>query len=106
MTAGGSTSAGAGVPGGAADEKKSASTDQHINVKVMAPDQSEVFFKIKRSTPLLKLMNAYCERQGKQRQTVRFMYDGHRVEEHATPDQLDMEDGDAIDAMVEQLGGC
>ncbi|EGF79132.1 hypothetical protein BATDEDRAFT_90152 [Batrachochytrium dendrobatidis JAM81] len=100
MTAGGSAS---DVP---EDKKAAAPTDQHINVKVMAPDQGEVFFKIKRSTPLLKLMNAYCERQGKQRGTIRFMYDGNRVEEHATPDQLDMDDGDVIDAMVEQLGGC
>ena len=33
------------------------------------------------------------------------MYEGKRLEETATPDQLDMEDGDSIDAMVEQVGG-
>ncbi|KAL2918799.1 SUMO protein smt3 [Polyrhizophydium stewartii] len=85
------------------DEKKDSL--QHINIKVVAPDQSEVFFKIKRTTPLSKLMNAYCERQGKQRSSVRFMFDGARVEDHATPEQLEMEDGDAIDVMVEQVGG-
>ncbi|KAI8927102.1 putative ubiquitin-like protein [Entophlyctis helioformis] len=80
--------------------------DKHINVKVAAPDGSEVFFKIKRSTPLAKLMNAYCERQGKQRDMVRFMFEGQRVPDEATPDTLDMEDGDSIDAMIEQVGGC
>ena len=36
----------------------------HINIKVKAQDGSEVFFKIKRSTNLKKLMEAYCSRQG------------------------------------------
>ena len=42
-----------------------AGTDaQHINIKVKAQDGTEIFFKIKRSTQLKKLMDAYCTRQG------------------------------------------
>ena len=42
-----------------------AATDaQHINIKVKAQDGTEIFFKIKRSTQLKKLMDAYCTRQG------------------------------------------
>ncbi len=37
---------------------------QHINIKVKAQDGTEIFFKIKRSTQLKKLMDAYCTRQG------------------------------------------
>ena len=37
---------------------------QHINIKVKAQDGTEIFFKIKRSTALKKLMDAYCQRQG------------------------------------------
>lgn len=35
----------------------------HINLKVAGQDGSVVQFKIKRHTPLSKLMKAYCERQ-------------------------------------------
>lgn len=36
---------------------------EHINLKVAGQDGSVVQFKIKRHTPLAKLMKAYCERQ-------------------------------------------
>ncbi len=37
--------------------------NEHINLKVAEQDGSVVQFKIKRHTPLSKLMKAYCERQ-------------------------------------------
>ncbi|KAI8645336.1 ubiquitin-related domain-containing protein, partial [Parasitella parasitica] len=78
---------------------------EHINLKVVGGDSNEVFFKIKRTTQLKKLMEAYCERQGKSIDSIRFLYDGSRVQAHHTPNELDMEDGDVIDVMVEQIGG-
>lgn len=45
---------------------KSEGNDQrndHINLKVAGQDGSVVQFKIKKQTPLSKLMKAYCERQ-------------------------------------------
>ena len=36
--------------------------DQHINIKVKAQDGTEIYFKIKRTTQLKKLMDAYCQR--------------------------------------------
>lgn len=38
------------------------SSSEHINLKVQGQEGSIVHFKIKKSTPLRKLMNAYCER--------------------------------------------
>ncbi|XP_029345231.1 uncharacterized protein LOC100573396 isoform X3 [Acyrthosiphon pisum] len=35
---------------------------EHINLKVLGQDNAVVQFKIKKNTPLKKLMNAYCER--------------------------------------------
>lgn len=51
-------------------------------------DRNEVFFKIKQSTPLKKLMDAYCERQGKSPDSVRFLYDGERVQPTDTPQKV------------------
>ncbi|KAI9268215.1 ubiquitin-related domain-containing protein [Phascolomyces articulosus] len=87
------------------DKKEPTSGNEHINIKVVGGDNNEVFFKIKQSTPLRKLMDAYCERQGKSPGSVRFLYDGHRVLATDTPQGLDMDDGDTIDVMVEQIGG-
>lgn len=78
---------------------------EHIQVKVRSPDGNEVFFKIKRKTKLEKLMSVYCTRLGQSMDAVRFLFDGDRVHGDNTPEQLNIEDGDVIDAMVQQTGG-
>jgi len=75
-----------------------------INLTVVTQDGNEIFFKMKQSCPLGKLMNAFCNRQGVSMQSVRFLFDGQRLREQQTPAELDMEDGDVIDVMVEQMG--
>ncbi|XP_056852526.1 small ubiquitin-related modifier 1-like [Raphanus sativus] len=67
---------------------------------------NEVFFRIKRVTQLKKLMNAYCDRQSVDMNAIAFLFDGRRLHAEQTPDELDMEDGDEIDAMLHQTGGC
>jgi len=76
-----------------------------INIKVMTQTGEEVFFKIKRNTKLSKLQGAYAAKVGKDVGSIRFLYDGQRVNESDTPASLDMEDNDTIDVMVEQVGG-
>ena len=60
---------------------------EHLNIKV-TDNNSEVFFKIKRTTQLKKLMDAFCERQGKSFQSCRFLFDGQRVIPTHTPDEV------------------
>lgn len=72
-------------PNGAQGEPQTAS--EHLNIKV-TDNNNEVFFKIKRSTKLEKLMNAFCDRQGKDPRTVRFLFDGTRVTAQDTPDSV------------------
>ncbi|KAF0403926.1 ubiquitin-like protein [Gigaspora margarita] len=88
--------------GQSGESKKEGTSTEHINLKVVGSDHNEMFFKIKRTTQLKKLMDAFCERQGKAFNSLRFLYDGERVQPHNTPLELEMEDGDAIDVMVEQ----
>ncbi|KAN0133496.1 Ubiquitin-related domain containing protein [Lactarius tabidus] len=77
-----------------------------INVKVVSSSGDEVFFKIKRSTKLSKLQGAYANKVGKDVNSIRFLYDGARINDDDTPNTLEMEDNDTIDVMVEQVGGC
>jgi small ubiquitin-related modifier len=79
------------------------SSVKHINLKVVTQEGNEIYFRCKVNTPLQKLMHAFCSRQGVSMRSVRFIFDGDRVDETQTPSQLDMEDGDAIDVVDEPL---
>ncbi|KAL3636979.1 Small ubiquitin-related modifier 1 [Castilleja foliolosa] len=92
---------------GQEEDKKPAgdSAAAHINIKVKGQDGNEVFFRIKRNTQLKKLMNAYCDRQSVDFNAIAFLFDGRRLRPEHTPDELEMEDGDEVDAMLHQTGG-
>ncbi|XP_068387260.1 small ubiquitin-related modifier 2-like isoform X1 [Eschrichtius robustus] len=70
-----------------ADEKpkEGVKSDNNGQNNLMGQDGSVVQFKIKRHTPLSKLMKAYCEQQD-------------------TPAQLKMEDEDTVDVFQQQTG--
>nr|XP_022325235.1 small ubiquitin-related modifier 3-like [Crassostrea virginica] len=76
-----------------------------ITLKVTGQDRSVVFFKIKKNTPLRKLMSAYCDRAGLKLGVVRFRFDGNPINETDTPSGLDMENGDDIDVFQQPTGG-
>jgi len=90
---------------GAAEKPEGAGQNEHLNIKV-TDNNNEVFFKIKRTTALKKLMDAFCERQGKAPTSVRFLFDGSRVQPTDSPDTLDMQDGDTLEVHQEQIGGA
>jgi len=73
---------------GASQPNNATDASQHINLKVLSQDGSEVYFKIKKSTPLRKLMDAYCERQAINPNSIRFLYDGNRINENQTPAEV------------------
>lgn len=76
-----------------------------IDIKVKDQNENEVFFKIKRTTKLSKVFDAYCQRQSIERANVRFLLDGTRIQDEDTPEGLEMEDGDMIEVVLEQTGG-
>ncbi|KAH9744968.1 Small ubiquitin-related modifier 1 [Citrus sinensis] len=70
------------------EDKKPNDQSAHINLKVKG-----------------QLMNAYCDRQSVELNSIAFLFDGRRLRGEQTPDELEMEDGDEIDAMLHQTGG-
>ncbi|XP_023324837.1 small ubiquitin-related modifier 3 [Eurytemora carolleeae] len=86
-------------------DAKEETSPEHINLKVMGQDGNIVQFKIKKHTALKKLMSTYCERAGLALQTIRFSFDGTRINESDTPKSLEMEDGDTIEVFQQQSGG-
>merc|ERR1712062_111402 len=89
--------------GDAATEPKA--EDNHINLKVVGADNSEVHFKIKKTTQLKKLKQAYADRQGVSLTSLRFLFDGQRISDDMSPKQLEMEESDVIEVYQEQTGG-
>jgi small ubiquitin-related modifier len=83
-----------------ADDKK-----EMINILVKDWNDHIVYFKMKPSTSLGKLMNAFCEREGLDRSNVRFLWEGSRISDADTPDELDIKDLNTIDVYPEQVGG-
>lgn len=57
-------------------------------IYIFLQDGSVVHFKIKRNTQLKKLMQAYCDRQGFQMNTIRFMFDGNPIGPETTPSEV------------------
>lgn len=80
--------------------------DAIILIKVKSQDNEEIHFKIKRNTPLKKLMERYCERNGLMNiASVSFLYEGEKVLASSTPESLGMNDGDELAVAVNQKGG-
>jgi len=94
--------AGSGSPMSEAKPEQKAGT---LDIKIKDQQENETFFKIKNHTKFGKVFDAYCDRQSLARNTVRFLFEGTRVQDTDTPESLDLEDGDMIQAMLEQVGG-
>ena len=84
------------------DDEMHATT--RISSKVVAQDGSEIFFVHMFRTPMQKVMQAFCNRQGVSMGSVRFLFDGQRINPNQTAVDLEMYDSDVIDVMVEQQG--
>ena len=76
-----------------------------LNINVKSQEGNVICFKLKKTTLLKKMIENYCNKNGLHPKSVRFIFEGERIKESDTPELLGMEDGDEIDAMVEQHGG-
>lgn len=105
--------------------------DGTLSIKVRDQQNGEVVFKVKRSTRFKRVLDAFCNKKSWDSAQVRFAYEGQRVQEDMTPDDLGMENNDVrvslrlyrhvwddkytmhdiyiilqcIDAFLEQIGG-
>ena len=59
-------------------------------------DNSEVHFKVKMTTSLGKLKRYYSERQGVSISSLRFFFDGRRINDDETPKQVRCEESPGV----------
>lgn len=78
---------------------------EYVTLTVQHQERPDFLFKMKRDDPIRKLMIKICERMlfGDYRE-IRFTLDGVRIKGDHTPNKLELENGDSIDAWSEQLG--
>ena len=72
---------------------------------LFSQDSNEVHFRVKFGTSMGKLKKSYADRTGVSVSTLRFLFDGRRINDDDTPKSLEMEEDDVIEVYQEQLGG-
>jgi len=87
------------------EEENNTEEKTYLNIKVSTADGGETFFRLKKTTKMRSLINAFCKNKGLQEGSVRFSFDGQRLDGSSTVEDVGLEDNDIIDAMVEQTGG-
>ncbi|KAL7105973.1 hypothetical protein ACP275_07G081700 [Erythranthe tilingii] len=84
--------------------------EQSAPAKIMlsfkSQDETEAYYRCVCDKKIRYLLQSFCKDNGLDYQTVVFLFDGKRVNSNRTPFQLGMEDGDTIDVMLHQDGGC
>ena len=78
---------------------------EYLTLKVVRPSQEidsvEIHFRVKRTTQMGKLKRSYSDRLGVHVSSLRFLYDGRRISDDATPGSLEMESGEYIEVYRE-----
>jgi len=65
-----------------------------ISITVVCTGESDMFFNVRKSTTLEKIVVAYCARKGLARGELCFLFDGDRFSKEDTIASLDVEDND------------
>ena len=84
--------------------KKEAETE-YIKLKVVGQDSNEIHFHVKMTTQMGKLKKSYSERVGEPITSLRFLFDGKRINDEETPSSMKMVCLDIIDVYMQQKGG-
>jgi small ubiquitin-related modifier len=62
--------------------------------------------QVKKSTKMSKIFDAYAQRRAIARNAFRLLFDGNRIKDDDSPETLQLEATDEIEAVLEQTGGC
>jgi small ubiquitin-related modifier len=76
-----------------------------MNITINYEGQT-ITVKVRANTNFTKIFQAAEKKFGKEPGTFKFTAGGQRLRPEQTPAEMDLEDGDQIDAHLEQLGGA
>ena len=84
--------------------RRRTTTPSSLNIRLRDQTGDETFFKVKTTTKLDKVFNAFATRKGVAAADLRFLIDGARICGDQTPADIGMADGDQFDCMLVQQG--
>jgi len=85
--------------------RRRTTTPSSLNIRINDLTGEKTYFKVKTTTKLDKVFNAYATRKDVCATSLRFFFDGAAVSGVQTPADIGMEDDDQIDCM-RALQGC
>jgi hypothetical protein len=79
--------------------------EEKITITVRSSLGETVQFKVKKTSALSKLFEAYLKKMGLNKTQIVFLFDCQPLDETKTPESFGIEDGDIIDTTTHQVGG-
>jgi small ubiquitin-related modifier len=76
-----------------------------LKIRLRQLNGEELVFLVKEHTPMSKVFSYFAAKNGSVPSQYRFMLDGNRIKDDDTVHTLELEDGDQIDVLQEQIGG-
>nr|XP_053775366.1 small ubiquitin-related modifier 1-like [Desmodus rotundus] len=77
---------------------------EHITLKVIGQDHSEIHFKVQMTAHLKKLKESYCQRQDVPMNSLRFLFEHQRIADNHNPKEVRIEEEDVIEVYQEHTG--
>lgn len=78
------------------------SDSDHINIVIRATDGNKKSFTVKKTAKFGKLMVTYWAQAGLDKAHFRLLFDGKHIADDETPETLEMEDGDIVEACLQR----
>jgi len=75
-----------------------------LRIRIRDMNGEEHHFIIKQTTRMVKVFKAYAKLRGVSRTTFRFLLDGDKIIGDETAPMLELEDGDCLDVLLDQVG--
>ena len=78
---------------------------ERMRIKLISNTNKEVLFEVSSTTKMGTVMHAYCNRLKINIDSVRFLFDGNRINEGLLVSQAGLEQDDIIDVQEAMEGG-
>lgn len=76
--------------------------EEYIKLKLVCQNTDDVNLKVSTMTKMDKLKKLYMSCQGLETESLRFLFNGRRINGDVTPWNLDLKDGDVIEVFLEK----
>jgi small ubiquitin-related modifier len=81
------------------------SANERIRIRVIGQDGHDVYFDLKPTTKWQRVLEAYCKLRAVSTSSMRFIFEGQRVNSQLSLADYNVVHNDQVDAVLQQTGG-